>query len=372
MFGNWRDIGENIGGAAKSFVQDTGEVILGGLCNIYSKYPKGLLVNPYGQGLMNGLCSDLGTPIPPPSSPSWTGGQCEVLYNCVVRFRSTNLTTFQQYEYTNTQGNVSGAITGIEREYVRYLAPGTSGSANSLGATEYKVYITNSQGGRRYTANFFFTDGSTWDEAVLISVERADGLPDNCGDYPPEYPPDPPFDNNDFQYDVTINNYDGDSNITGSDTYNLNFTNVEGDFNANLNLGGVDFTTNYNGFDFSTTTSSSGGGGGANENLEEKEQEEKEEEEKEVPGIKYALVTVTTLPLAGKTILQSSSVNNTYFAGYFSWLIDINGVSYRLEEQPIRKIRTAFQAPDNATGYAYYAVNDARLQVVEYTQQEDS
>ena len=93
-----------------------------------------------------------------------------------------------------------------------------------------------------------------------------------------------------------------------------------------------------------------------------------EEEEKKRTDIEWVLLTITKYPPGGKTLLMGNEDDNTYFAGYFSWILN-NGVEdYRLEEIPIRKSKMAFRSPRDVQGYRFYTVNRAAIKSTIYYQ----
>jgi hypothetical protein len=103
------------------------------------------------------------------------------------------------------------------------------------------------------------------------------------------------------------------------------------------------------------------------EDVEESE-ESVEEEEKERPDIEWVLLEITKYPPGGKTMLMQSSEDNTYFAGYFSWILNNSVDNYRLEEIPIRKEKMAFRNPGDVQGYRFYTVNKAKIKSTIYYQ----
>jgi hypothetical protein len=78
------------------------------------------------------------------------------------------------------------------------------------------------------------------------------------------------------------------------------------------------------------------------------------------------LVTITKFPPEKeKTIIQKVEANNDYFAGYFNWIVTLDGVDYRTPSLPVRKTKNAYKAPDNLKTYAVYSVNGAEFSIVE-------
>ena len=73
------------------------------------------------------------------------------------------------------------------------------------------------------------------------------------------------------------------------------------------------------------------------------------------------LVTVTTPPEKRKTILRPNPIDNTFYAGWFRWTVEIDGISYGLPELPINKPSIIFRRPDEATGYRLHTTNGAKV-----------
>ena len=108
-------------------------------------------------------------------------------------------------------------------------------------------------------------------EIESISISRQDGQPDTCGDPEVDFPPDPPLDPSDFTEIVTINNYNNNGDVIGSNEYEINYTpTFAPNFEFNVDLGGTEINTNFRGF--------GDGGGGANTSGSDTEEPELEEE----------------------------------------------------------------------------------------------
>lgn len=392
---SWEEIGNRAGEKSRTFVEDVGEKILEGGCRIASKYPRSFPMNPYARGFIGGFCADRNYPIPNYTPPTFTGGQCITEYRIIAScsaehwefdndseaqiYRATNYPSIDTQNYRVV---ITGKILGLK------FIPGSGCPVDQVGRQRCDVgshtinleIVTETQtfllGASTYTQAPFegafksIGGRAYWDKNTLydqqFEILRVDNFPDNCGNPPDGLPEEPPLERRDFRYNVTINNYNANGDIINENTLSLEFSQVnKPNFEFDVDIGGAKFETNINGF--------GGGGGGSSqdnenpeEDLEEEEQEELEEDEKIVEGIKYVLIRITKEPNKGKTILHKSAENNTYFAGYFSWLINVEGTNYRMPEQPIRKRKTIFKSPDDATGYAYYTVNNAGLQVTTY------
>jgi hypothetical protein len=216
-------------------------------------------------------------------------------------------------------------------------------------------------------------DNVVYDKTTYSAV-----LPPDCdagGVYPPGNPP--PIINKTFNVDYAPDN---------RQSYNFNIeTNIDGkfEFPITVNVGGVNITIGFGGIDIDSdegggeTPAPDSNGNGTDvppPNPTEydvqppppatiKEPEEKfESDDSEVV---WVLVDIIKEPNSGKTILQRSEDDNTYFAGYFAWKVNA-GNAYRLEEQPIRKKHSAFLRPSNVNGYSAYTVNDAKISLKEY------
>lgn len=380
----WEEWGERAGSGIKDYVGDTGEIVLKGVCKLYSKYPKGLVLNPYAKGFAKGLCEQVNEPLPDVPPPPFEGGKCDTLYYAWGRYTNKNSSGCDGRGYWKSQYGVNpnNVVSFTPKQapwgaFAIELRDGNWILVRPINKNYYDAETLNDEPAipiyyRAPEQECRNVNTPTYGHSFATTkVRRKDGNPDNCGSYDPEFPPDPETDPNDFEYNTTINIYNNEGNVTNTENINVNISpNLSPDFEVSISLGDTNIDVDLSGY-YVTNRRSGGGGAGTSdteEELEEEEQEEQEEEEKEVEGIKYALIIITKFPDKGKTILQTKSVNNTYFAGYFSWLVKINGVNYRKNEVPIRKEKTALKAPDDATGYAYYTVNGAVLKVTEYIQ----
>lgn len=207
MLSNWA---ENVGSAARSTVcsaLSTSENLASFLDAIF---PNGTWDNQIASGIRRGFCSDP-TDAPNPSDfAPFQGGQCTTLY---------------RVEYTNPQGfnlainDLTGPL-GFETEQVfRGFCPDPF--------TQY--FITFNDGATRQSLGDDqqgTTCNKTGMAAVINSVIRQDGQPDNCGSPPPDIPPYSP---------ITINN-----NVTYIDSSSQQVTeNYDFTVNAPVIIGGI-------------------------------------------------------------------------------------------------------------------------------------
>lgn len=398
IFRTWEAWGEKFGSGTKDFITDTGTVVVKNVCGLYAKYPKRLVLNPYAKGFMSGFCDDVGEPLPDPPSPPFTGGQCEDYYYLIASSRVEYWSAgtfggagqFIEYLYPcidsrETTLQILGKIRSVEFEIVGNCAnPDRANPDCSLGRIECQIKVLDSIGyqtapcilykNNPFSSTTVVLSGSSYlkygtIERKLFDFQLVNGNPDVCGDREPEFPVDPPTDPNDFNKTVTINNYNNDGNVINENNYEINIPlDLGNNFDVSLTLGDSSVRVGLDGYGTEDNNEKSPPKVGEELPPEVNEEEEKQEEEKEVSGIKYVLITITKFPSKGKTIIHPNSDNNTYFAGYFSWLISVNEINYRTEEVPIRKEKMIFKAPSDATGYAYYTVNKAVLKATEYTQ----
>lgn len=351
LFQPWGGQGEGLGEAVGKYMVDTAKGIAEGACSIASKYPKKYLVNPYARGLISGICSDTPTPVPQPDPPPFEGGQCPTIY--AVRYIV--------YSFSNQPFERVKSLYGKIGSF--FLAGGN-------------LFAVAGRGGRPDAAIATAFDlAGPYSRFEILSVTRTDGLEDSCGSLPDAYPDDPETDPEDFKKTIIINTYNSDGGITNTSEYNYNFnggsTNI---FGGDVNIGGSSITLDLGGISVDVDNSRSIGGGGGNppgsDNQDEEEvtsEEGEEEVEVESDKVLWVLITISKEPHRGKVILQPNQADNDYFAGYFYWIFNV-GAGYSYQLQPIRKLRTAFKAPEGITGYRAYAVNGARISVTQYLQ----
>lgn len=169
----------NIGNAAANIV-----------CELWEAFPQSLipsLADPLGSsafmdGMMRNLCTPRGkTPAPP--VPPFTGGQCDVLYNLNGTLTSDRGSEFFDVgngfgKLTNLRTTSTQTPAGEVRNWV--IDQGVGTPSVRLGV----VLASSLLGPANPSPSYSFTP------------TRVDGLPDNCGNPPPEYPrtiPPPEF-----------------------------------------------------------------------------------------------------------------------------------------------------------------------------------
>lgn len=362
-------------------------------CQLHRKYPAKLLqAFPWNRAYMRGLCGDVGVQLPEPVPPP-PGGQCpNVSYRAWGRgIEQVNPGTGNYVPLRVQAGAPSlltnipaftGAITkvqyyndkGIPVSLEQYLSEGKDFTK----AAYLYIYHAGTPSPR------IITFVNSWGQAI-IEFRRSDGLADTCGSLPPVYSDDPPINPPDFTKTVNIYNY----NTDGSIRYTIPVTitipvDINGGFDLDFDIGGNNVHIDLGGLHFGGTlnigggnttnniTNNYGGGGGEipfdpGDYVEEPPEPVGDEKEVKKPGIEFVLITVDSLPEKGKTILMNSESDNTFFAGYFRWLLAAPGGSYGYEEIPIRKKRQVFRNPGYTNGYRVYSVNGAVLSSQNYT-----
>lgn len=377
LVSRWQELNENLV-QSNNFGGQLLRQVRNASCKLYSKYPNEFDLLPLHKVILEHVCPDSPTPPQTPISPPFSGGQCEKGYRVTYRLRLRNITSCQVVQdEVNKTPILSGPIEGT---YYKTVANSITTSSKCRTGTDEPV-TSLELGIRTATQDYGIVQGAFKDDDYgnyyssldIIDVETADGSPDNCGDLPETYPPDPPIDPSDLAGDFTINNYNNEGDITNSFSVPFAYIAPEFNFPFKLRIGDVDFQLNTDGLSDNSGGGGSGGSGGNgtpdndtyipdNYTEEELPTEAVEEEEVVNSEIEYVLIDVTTPPIKGKSILFENSEDNDYFAGYFCWLIDTDSGKYRSPKIPIRNSKTYLKKPTEANGFRLYSVNNAILQ----------
>jgi hypothetical protein len=175
-------------------------------CGLYRLQPSALISTPASEVLTfiwDGFCGDPPRDpanLPPPPASPFEGGQCVcVAYQVTLDYVNNR---------TGDSGTIGGSVRGPILEIGVHQSPGgTSG----VGAFGRGVGHLNCQENHRWTDFLGFGSDQTSNITVSnIRVERNDGLIDNCGSPPAEYPEvnPPPGGYNSPPTPITINNGD--------------------------------------------------------------------------------------------------------------------------------------------------------------------
>ena len=405
-------IAERIGNGTADFVDKLSESVREFSCQLWSKYPDFITENKaigtsFARGFMTNLCKDKTLPLAP--QPPFEGGQCFTRYDVTAICKVAVKNTFQGVN----QGDIIRARTNNARH---------NGPIKQLVPTPFKVnehiYIHAKPDSRNIPYPYYYQGGQIFwgnpsndnlpiagvyvSEIIGYELVREDGQADNCGDLPIQYPTTN-HTQQDFQTIININIEDGDTL-----TFPLVYVPIDFNFPLNFDLGGLNVTVDLGGINFDFNLIGIDGlpislPTGENppiipekppidttpknktrcylplppnsNDLDKTVSDDVEEEEEETePGkIVWILVTIINPPDGSnfKTITQDNPEDNTYFAGYFCWTIVAEGETYRLPEEPIRKLKNAYFAPENTNGYRIYAINGARLKVTKFEQKEE-
>lgn len=362
-FLSWQDV-ININEETGSFVGKIAKKAGRQVCKWYRKYPGLWDIQPGQKGFLNQVCPPLGEP-PSGGYFEWTGGQCALSYTVIWRYGNSSgvvPTINVGTNITSISGNI-GPIASINTS--------VSGNIGTLTVVD-ALNVTRTATGTMPPA----------DRIRKIFVRPPSGSIDNCGnttDIP--YPPDETIDENDFNFTIT--------NENNTNNYNTNYNDLDFiyvrppniTFPLNINIGGIDFKLDIDGFEFDTNPPNNDDLNDKLDDiydkidnidledqpinlddLDETVEEDVQEAEEEDDKIKAILIEVISLPKKGKTIILPNVDDNTFFAGYFSWTLN----DYRSTELPIRKRKNVFVKPSWATGYRAYTVNLARIKIKTY------
>lgn len=295
------------------------------ICALYAKYPKGLVLNPLARVMMREYCALVNTPLPQKPEPPHKGGQCVgKTYKVAINYDRYSGDTFVQNS-TEVFNGVPGKILGVRGTRTRSNPPVAGLLVVVDPEPVNKAIVERPVGG-------------IYDRTPVIksySVQIEGGLVDDCGDLPADFPVDPPPDSNDFNTTIDIDNKPYDVVVPPPDCPVINVNFYVGGIPANIDSDGLTL-------------------GEHKPCPIEKEKEEEEE-------VKAVLIDVTKLPEGGKTMLMEKEEDMVVFAGYFRWIYKDESGDYGFQEEPIRKKKTAFIRPIDASDFAYYAINKAEL-----------
>ncbi len=198
-------------------------VLVGGQPEFISRWldfttPSGLL--PLANAVRQWVCGtdpSEDVPIPP---PPFAGGQCPVLYDVTV-----STTVFDLF---------GPGIDGTVVSSARVLGPigGVVSSTTQPGFEGQGTVAVSSADGLITTSPATGTEGGTGFTITVLSVTRVDGLPDECGDPPPDLPPPSPVT---IDVDVTYgptNNF----TVTVPVIFGIAYVSLDGRVNIPINV----------------------------------------------------------------------------------------------------------------------------------------
>lgn len=238
------EMNEALTSGAGDFLVDAANAARRGVCRAFRKAPAAIVGSPLDnpaarawQGLAERLCNPLPEPLPEPSDPV-PGGQC-VGRSYQVVYRSKNSPSDPWI--TSSPFERSGGIGGIVLK---------RSSETAMAITLIHSVGVGGGSGVEETLGFVSGESGTLGSAELLSVTPVDGLPDNCGDVPPNYPIQP-ADAGDLDYEddipmggkivklpVTINPVKVDVGIQVKPEFNVNIGGIQ----VNLEITGAKIT----------------------------------------------------------------------------------------------------------------------------------
>lgn len=233
---------ESIGNAGASFTEIVRDELARHACTIWSNYPAWITegTNPgssFARGFMNRACAKDGFTPPSIEVPDFTGGQCcDVDYNIRIVYSRDDGSGNRVNRLFQAAG--SGAITAINF----YQNPPPN---------DFEVFllITNLSCAGVAGEIFNGTIGNASEALAFesITLTRIDGLPDDCGDLPSNYPVSPPPTINELDTTIVINDVDS-TQISIPVRYNR----ISADFNFPLafDVGGIAVTIDLSGMTF--------------------------------------------------------------------------------------------------------------------------
>lgn len=247
------DLGTNTDNGLRNVANAAGNFV----CDLYQNYAQATtgFGDPTGIGsalnaVYSSLCSPRGKlPAQPPVSP-FNGGQCA---NASYRV-STRITKPDSTTYTNLWPSLVGPIKGVQ---IRQ---------NPSGSWQYGVISTspNPLGGEIMNSEVSSNNRSGLDgyKVEIISISRNGGLPDNCGNPAPTYPPIP-IPTTEQNKNINVNVGAGaivnvpiaytPVTVNAGVSVNPQIQVDVGPFNVTFDAGGVSIAPNFN-FNNDTTT----------------------------------------------------------------------------------------------------------------------
>ena len=374
----YSEIAEVAGNLSGNFAVKAGVSSANFVCDIYRYFPKSLIDEiPYlpvsfAKGFLDSLCVDRSPGLPPPPTLPFKGGQCNcVRYNLLIRFRKGQSFNVDVY------GKIGGARA-------RFIEQGTN---YYLGV--FEVLCQGGYPGVCYDTQRWLQVGSSpgadiTNDIYIEQVTRPDGLPDNCGDVPVEYP-DIPIPDDRKSGNITIQYNDGlditvPISLTPPSPNSLLTVNV-GDIKLDFDFGGVtindvpdissdNLTEILQRLDkvditLSDITQDIDDVREGNKKIqqdvdkpppepnsedydEDIRDESDDKEEQDIENLSYVKIELINIPKNAKTQSGNDSPD-IFYAGWFEFRTGI----YAYPREPIHFQSNIFEAPSGANGYAY-------------------
>lgn len=239
---------QSSGNASAVFGEQLRDGVVTFACGLWSSFPdfyteSTLPLNSFARGYMNQVCSPIQPPVPAPTSP-FVGGQCPgVLYDIAGTFGNGAIFYGAEGAIRNFTATVTGPVNGIDYGFFLRVRHQDNQFTNVTDVGENAVvFVTDTFITNPSVTGVNALNGS----AVITSVTRVDGMPDNCGDPDARYDSPMPT-SNDLNTTINITNLDGVDNfleiqyIQLSNQYNFPMNFKVNGFNVSLDIGGLNF-----------------------------------------------------------------------------------------------------------------------------------
>ena len=329
-------------------------------CRLWRSYPDSWTRStPNGspaRQFWNSVCNP---PHPPvlPSTPAFTGGQCDFKYNIEVEFAAFASSTSCNVSVDpsqNVQATVWGPVTFF----------GLDQPAGSCGGFTRLFCVCHGSGAFARNPNrgefpLSFLSGGRFESIRSISISPESGQPDNCGNAPSSYPPDTPPQPGDETYNVTFT-----TDVTNNFNFNLVWNDVDfsipltfefdvGDINLDFDGVNINFNQNNNWnlnppprvIPPAQPPALPPDATNYEENILPLDDSGEEDIGIE---IEYITLELTVIPANPKTQFGNNGPD-VYYAGWFEFRTN----NFYYPRQPIHWRRSIFIPPKGATGYAY-------------------
>jgi hypothetical protein len=248
------DFFQSSGNAAAVFSESLRDQIATFACTLWANYPAFITESTvpgasFARGFMNQMCSPIQAPVPAPSPP-FVGAQCPTAYFWrptmrVSRPNSALGLSIGDEIVVQAVANQNGPISSTVYPPVpnNAFVVGTANSINFNPQTSFQFsgFAVEWRDPPDPADNPSLVNVN---EIVSDSFTRVDGMPDNCGSLPADYPVNPPS-SMDLTTNITIINLDGlDSNFVLvynklSNQYNFPMNFKLNGVNVTLDIGGI-------------------------------------------------------------------------------------------------------------------------------------
>ena len=378
----WAELAERIGTGVFDFEDRLAEEGRKFACQLWRDFPDFISTNnaldrSFTRGYFSRLCSD--GPLPNLDPPPFTGGQCPgVLYDVTVNNIGYNISNCAQVINNFPVFSVLGPVQGTVFEVTTPAQATTSCNGLSASPVDLGNWVLKSASPDQVTSVNVYQDPTgtanpPLSSANITNVVRNDGLPDDCGNLPTQYPTTSPNPATDFNTQVNITIEDGGDLFLDLEYIPTPFT-----FPINLDINGIKVVLDLTGATFNFGVNFNGGGGGTlpdgqpqplpapdddlnlilpepyvppvnDDNYEEEDRTETDPKEEDVgEELEFVRVTLTTIPDNAR-IQNGDDGPDVYYAGWFEFTSE----GYNYGRQPIHWISSLFKKPPGATGYAY-------------------